>query len=261
MFFCFHLQQFKWTVREARPLWQQGGHHDHVSADVSTTNGYHDVSNDSIDDVMDDGHKEEYYDEDAGCWRTVSVTPPRQRYEDDDANAIHDGRRDDVIRSDEPVEETPIPRTTRNMLAMFQSMEDVNRPPPTPEYAAKQAASRRVATASLRRSAASPPPAHTLHLNNHQQHTSHYNYNGHGNDHDYDEHEAHYNNHHHSNGSSQEDLRYTDYDRDGGEFENEPETGRRDVIREGDPGADPEEELPEQGTTKNLLAKFQALTA
>ena len=47
------------------------------------------------------------------------------------------------------------------------------------------------------------------------------------------------------------------YDEDGGgEFENDPEYNQ-DVVRETD--LNESEVLPEQGTTRNLLAKFQAL--
>ncbi len=163
------------------------------------------------------------------------------------------------MRAEDPAEEDlPLPQTTRSMLAVFKSMEDVNRPPPTPEEAKKQRASvsNLSRTGSIYRGASSNQPAPTsLNINGHggagsdgesygdereQHETSEYT-------NDYEE----YNNTYNTTDSR-------DYDPHGGEFENEPEHNP-DTVREEDPNET--EQLPEEGTTRNLLAKFQALQA
>ncbi len=170
-----------------------------------------------------------------------------------------DVERDDVMAREDAhaqeEEELPAPQTTRNMLAMFQSMEDVNRPPPTPEYAqqlVKQASSPK-RTLSIRRGASPPPqPHHNTALSSH--YSNHYN--GHD-EQEQQQQQQHRGNSNSSLSSSQEEL-YRDYDHHGGEFENDPQRNP-EVMREGD--VNETEVLPEEGTTKNLLAKFQALTA
>ena len=223
-------QQFKWTVKEAQPLFKGR------SAAAVDTNGYHDISSDSMEngDVTYHHHGNEDHD-----------------VVDDSADDQVWHHHDDIIRSDQPVEEDlPARQTTRSMLAVFQSMEDVNRPPPTPEYAnqvVKQASP--VRTMSIRRGA-SPPPTQTIKSSHYNNHVNGHHSDG-GDGYQSDEREGgEYN-------SSSHDELYRDYDQHGGEFENDslrnPDVMREDVTNV--------EELPEQGTTKNLLAKFQALTA
>ena len=236
-----YLQQFKWTVKEAKPLFK--GRRDSGSAAVGT-NGYHDVSSDDIDHHLENG----------------DVTYQRHHHSSDDHDADDSAddqvwrQNEDVVRADQPVEEElPAPQTTRSMLAVFKSMEDVNRPPPTPEYAkqvVKQASPVRVV--SIRRGTSPPPSSRSSHYSNHLN--GHHSDGGDGYHSDDREHQegADYN-----SSSSHDDL-YRDYDQHGGEFENDPERNP-DVVRED--MRNETEELPEQGTTKNLLAKFQALQA
>ena len=242
--FLYYLQQFKWPVKEARPLFK--GRRDSGSAPADT-NGYHDhdVSSDSIEHHYENG--------DVTYQHHYHSNGDHHHHHHDDVDSADDQvwrHNDDVIRADEPVEEEmPAPQTTRSMLAVFQSMEDVNRPPPTPEHAkriSKQATSPARAV-SIRRGG-SPPPSSSSHYSNHL--------NGHHGEDGYHGYPS--GDQEHYDGGDYRDELYRDYDNDGGEFENEP-LRNPDVVREDT--ANETEVLPEQGTTKNLLAKFQALQA
>ena len=244
-FVAFIFQQFKWTVKEAKPLFK--GRRDSGSAPAAAdTNGYHDVSSDSIDHMENGEVTYHHHHGNDGDNDDVDFA--------DDQVWRHN---EDVVRADQPVEEDlPAPQTTRSMLAVFQSMEDVNRPAPTPEYAkqvVKQASPVRVL--SIRRGA-SPPPSHHAQSSHYSDHL-----NGHhsdaGDGYHSDDREQQQEAGDYNSSSSHDDL-YRDYDHHGGEFENDPQRNP-DVIRED--MRNETEELPEQGTTKNLLAKFQALQA
>ena len=241
----FFLQQFKWTVKEARPLFKGSG----AGSAAADTNGYHDNH-----DASSDTDQHHHY-ENGDVYHHSNGDAYHHHHEDDDViNSSADeqnyrgqqqqyGDGEGVVRADEPLEEElPAPQTTRSMLAVFQSMEDVNRPPPTPEHATKvsRQATSPARSMSIRRGASSPSNNTT---------TSHHYSNGYHSD-EQD---------HHVMQGEEEDGLYRDYDQRGGEFENEPYRGDPDVVREDTENQT--EALPEQGTTKNLLAKFQALTA
>ena len=123
----------------------------------------------------------------------------------------------------EPVfheEELPPPATTRNLLSMFRSMEDPSMAPPTPEsMEKKQAASRSGVprSPSVGRSSCARPG-----------------------DVEGDSERSYYD--------------VTEYPADSGEFENDP-IYNADVVRESD--RIDYAEMPEQGVTRGLLAKFQ----
>lgn len=140
----------------------------------------------------------------------------------------------DVVRADEVLEDDLPPESfTRNMLAKFRSMEDTEQAPPTPEYSEKKmrAAVTSMSPASTRRYDTSAVPIYS------------------------DEREQ-------PDGLEHTDTTQEYFDgynnpADAGEYENDP-IHNPDVIREGDAL---EEDLPEQGTTRHLLAKFQSMQA
>jgi len=120
-------------------------------------------------------------------------------------------------------EEMPPPELTKNLLAVFQSMEDVNLPPPTPEHARKHA-------------------KELLHTEHHYVESSEQSQ-------DFDLIAEPINGHHDVDDDISSDQvfesRYSSDLKDSHSYEE----------------LNIEDELPEQGTTKNLMAKFQALAA
>lgn len=115
-------------------------------------------------------------------------------------------------------DELPPPETTRNLLSMFRSLEDTSRAPPTPETTERhQAASR----SGIYRAASMGAR--------------------------------------HSSGGGGDQLdssggELTEFAPEAGEFENDP-VYNADVVRESD--RMDYAEMPEQGITRGLLAKFQ----
>ena len=122
--------------------------------------------------------------------------------------------------SEQP-EEMPQPSFTKNMLAKFRSLEDVNKAPPMPQYASKQRSD------SSRKSSNQSQSA--LVTFDQQQQPD-------------------------MNGEVFEGFQG---EAEAGEFENNP-TRDPSISREAD---QLEEELPERGTTASLRAKFQSLQA
>lgn len=124
------------------------------------------------------------------------------------------------IEARETEDELPAPATTMNLLSMFRSMEDPSMEPPTPEaMEKKQAASR----SSVQRSPSAGATSYA------------------------------------QPGDVEDgfDRSYGDveeYAVDSGEFENDP-IYNADVVRESD--RTDYAEMPEQGITRGLLAKFQ----
>ena len=159
----------------------------------------------------------------------------------------HETSETDYVRSEDHTnileEELPPTAFTRNMLAKFRSMEDVNKPPPTPEYAEKQV---KTVTSGVHRM--TNPNVRSLSISS-PEHDSHFDMEREQPDGAYQQ-EAVSHEYEHNN--------YDDFNAEGGEFENEPEYNPN-VIRESDKLD--EDELPELGTTRNLLAKFQTLQA
>ena len=114
-------------------------------------------------------------------------------------------------------DELPAPETTRNLLSMFRSMEDTSRAPPTPETSVLHQAASR---SGVRRAQSMGAGGYARR----------------GEDGD------------------QTDFSPGEYAADAGEFENDP-VYNADVVRESD--RSDYAEMPEQGTTRGLLAKFQ----
>jgi len=145
---------------------------------------------------------------------------PRRSVAEADRVSNPDSDSTDARDSVFQADELPPPAMTRNLLSMFRSLEDPSRAPPTPEANERnQAASR----SSVQRS-----PSMSL---------SGYVRSGDVGD---------------QFNSSNGDL--TEYVRDSGEFENDP-VYNADVVRESDNTH--HAEMPEQGITRGLLAKFQ----
>ena len=173
-----------------------------------------------------------------------SETAEYQEYEEQEGhlveNNVHDAEEYREIiqadfRADEVLEEDlPPSQFTRTMLAKFRSMEDVEQEPPTPEFSSKKmkAAIMSVSPSHTRRFEGGPVPLY-------QDGESP------------EDREQQLDNHHH-----QYDFDYNAAI-DAGEYENDP-SSNPDVIREGDVLT---EDLPEQGTTRHLLAKFQSMQA
>jgi hypothetical protein len=126
-------------------------------------------------------------------------------------------------------DELPAPSTTRNLLSMFKSLEDPSKAPPTPESSERHfsavARSNSHGGSGRNRVSSTGPRLSTT-----------------------DDEADYYDRR--SNGIADE------YGPDAGEYENEP-VRNESVIRESD-HVD-EAELPERGTTRGLLAKFQQL--
>src|SRR6218665_1510621 len=146
--------------------------------------------------------------------------------EDDDFEAstqVHD----DVVHSSTTTviieEELPPPATTRTLLQHFKSIQDLTKAPPKPRVAPAQA-NRDHAPKTKQPAAVYANEEEDEHEHNHRSSVN-------GDENDY--------------GASP----------DAGEFGNDP-VRDASVIRESD--RCDEEELPAQGTTKSLLAKFQS---
>ena len=145
--------------------------------------------------------------------------PRRSVAEADRASSI-DSESVDARESVSHEDELPPAEMTRNLLSMFRSMEDPSRAPPTPEAMEKmQAASRSSVHRALSMGA------------------SVYAHSGDAEDH-----------------SSRLDGDLVEYTPDSGEFENDP-VYNADVVRESD--RTDYAEMPEQGITRGLLARFQ----
>ena len=143
-----------------------------------------------------------------------------------DANEIEDvsNHQDGEEESDES--HLPVAHT-RDLLAKFRQMEDSSIPPPSPERSTRiqKAAAQQV---SVQKAAVAPPIS-----------------NGNGMNIDADEYD----------GRLSAEFAQNNMEPEAGEFENDPQHNP-DVVRGDDRIVEP---LPEQGTTRNLLAKFQAL--
>ena len=166
--------------------------------------------------------------------------------DDDYEQPLH--QQTDYVTSDSPAEqeyEMPQQAYTRSMLAKFKNLEDSNLPPPSPERSAnvsKQAvaSSKFGVTRTMPKSShyGEPDGAATYPDEREQPDGDEYE----------DEHQEH----------QEFQFKYDSQDVEEGEFENDPYHDPN-VIREAD--RQDEEELPEQGTTRNLLAKFKAMQA
>jgi len=145
---------------------------------------------------------------------------PRRSVAEADQLSSPNGESTDARESVFQEDELPLPAMTRHLLSMFKSMEDPCSEPPTPETTEKkQAASR----SSVHRSPSVDISGYTRAADV-------------GDDFSW------------SNG----DL--IEYSPDAGEFENDP-VYNADVVRESD--RTDYAEMPEQGITRGLLAKFQ----
>ena len=119
----------------------------------------------------------------------------------------------------------PPPAMTKTLLARFQSLEDVSKPPPTPEQSTRL---QKEAVASTKVTPSSSQYSGTSSFKVAEQMEQ----NGYEVEDEYAEEEVLL---------------------EGGEWENTPQ--QSDMVRE----SDYNDVLPEQGTTRNLLAKFQSL--
>jgi len=142
-----------------------------------------------------------------------------------------------IVRADEvQEEELPQEAFTKNMLAKFQSLEDTNMEPPTPESSQQKMKIAKLSVGPGPMQMYSTRAVSPTHLEN----------NGHLDEREQPE-------------GLEQTEQYNDYDYnqevDSGEYENNPNRNS-DVIREEDILTD---DLPEQGTTRNLLAKFQSM--
>ena len=134
----------------------------------------------------------------------------------------HDANEVDDIsenQNDDESEIFPQVAHTKNLLAKFRLMEDSGIPPPSPEHSAR-----------VQRSAVQVPVRKTTTAVS----------NGHSVNSDVEE----------CDGRLSDNM-----EPDAGEFENEPQYDP-DVVRGDERVVEP---LPEQGSTRNLMAKFQAL--
>ena len=129
-----------------------------------------------------------------------------------------------VVRADEPTEaaDLPAPNTTKNLLSRFKSMEDVGAPVPTPEKASQLQRSTRISVSSRSTRATSSSSMESREQPDGVE-------------------------------TTQDDN--TDFNG----YDNANHQQANSVVRESD--VDMTAELPEQGTTRNLLAKFQSLQA
>ena len=161
----------------------------------------------------------------------------------------------EIIRADDPVnleDELPPPAFTKNLLARFKSMEDLNRPPPTPELdlAVKKVLKeerKKELDPNRRKSSPAGMFGHQLKLAPEDIKQI---------DHDEQQSERQQpEGGEYANGHAE----FVQYEgqAESGDFENTP-TKAGDVLRESDSFM--EEEMPEAGITRNLLAKFQSMT-
>ena len=129
---------------------------------------------------------------------------------------------EDEHQNDDDGEIFPQVAHTKNLLAKFRLMEDSGIPPPSPEHSAR--VQRSAVQVSVRKTTSAPAVS-----------------NGHSVNSDVDE----------CDGRLSED----NMEPDAGEFENEPQHDP-DVVRGDERIVEP---LPERGSTRSLMAKFQAL--
>jgi len=149
-------------------------------------------------------------------------------YENGDGSSLYEDDLQADVRCDDVIDE-PLPAsdTTRSMLHRFRSMEESGAAPPTPEYAEKK----------MKVAYQSPVRRFSARVNNNATEKV------------YKEHDGAENiNIVHENEGYQNPL-------ESGEYENDP-IYRDGVLREGDALHDP---LPEQGTTRHLLARFRSI--
>lgn len=133
----------------------------------------------------------------------------------------------EVVRSGEPQgeDELPPPNTTRSMAAIFRSLESQGGPPPTPESSKRlQARAREQSGANNTVRLPGAPGCAAADYNDETPMR-----------------------HHNGNGDLAADET----------AENEPLELDPDVVRNGEPAS--MEELPERGTTRNLLAIFKSM--
>jgi hypothetical protein len=174
-----------------------------------------------------------------------------------------DGGRDVVREADTHEEDfLPPPSYTKNMLAKFQSLEAQAKQEPTPRLKHKQFKWQVKEVQPFNRPSSQPRPATTQEQDNAEHEAddervrsaSKYEPDG----------ASTYPNEREQPDGDEYDDQHQEYSSkydlgEGGEFENEPPQHDPSVVREAD--RHDEEELPEQGTTRNLLAKFKALQA
>jgi hypothetical protein len=126
-------------------------------------------------------------------------------------------------------DELPPPATTKNLLAKFKSLEDVNNPPPSPQRSLQQ--QKQIGSSSTVSVRRMPNSSQVYAQEREQPEGGEYE-------------------------SQPSEFHQYQVTTDSGEFENAP-VHDPNVIRESD--RHDEEELPSQGITRNLLAKFQNL--
>ena len=196
--FSFFFQQYRWEVKEVQPFNRSAGpDHDYHQQSQSSFTADHQVEEDDSTqaDISDIAYEASSttYDNNSSTYERDNDLPP--------------------------------PAMTKTLLARFQSLEDVSKPPPTPEQSTLQ---QKQAVASVKINPVAGSKYQGDEVDQMEQ-------NGYDMEH---EEVAHY---------QQSEIV------EGGEWENTPL--QTDMARE----ADFNEILPEQGTTRNLLAKFQAL--
>lgn len=142
-------------------------------------------------------------------------------------------------------DELPPAAYTRSLVSKFQSLEDPNQPAPTPEVSARH---QKVAYSSV----LNPGPtrrfaSNTSSINAHEE-------NSYNHELDYEQETEHEHDFAHEAHGNDYDIHYGHNDYDSDDEPRSPTGGyTHHEVRE--------EELPEQGMTRNLLAKFQALQA
>ena len=229
-------QAFKWQVKEARPLFHSAGPeyapviYEQPAPEVDVR------SEASSEDVA-----ARHYEEDA---------PTTRHYQQPEVE-----RDPDVVTAETPAneDELPPPAFTRSLLAKFKSLEDVNRPPPTPDQSAKL---QRHALEAVKPSPKASRAHYSLSVSDRSDSADHLEISA-------DD----------ASGSYQQEAYAAEYYQaeqersragssiyddlaEGGEYENEPVVNS-DVVREQD--RDDEAELPEQGIARNLMARWQQL--
>ena len=204
---CFVLQHFKWQVKEAKTLARPGAP---VHSDVQIVH----TEQTQDGEVCENGYQ--YHVE---------------------KEVVHvDAHADSVAVLEE---ELPPPAMTKSLLAKFQTIQDPNGPPPSPQRSAEI---QREAVKSVR---VTPTHKSQMHIQEQAEFGEHADQREQPDGGEYEQYKAGVTHHDQFMGSPE-----------AGEFENDP-IYNDSVIRETD--RNDEEELPEQGTTRNLLAKFQSM--
>ena len=183
-----------------------------------------------------------------------------RRYYDDVEPVARDP---EVVTSDtrSATEELPPPKFTRSLLAKFKSLEDISKPPPTPEHSQsiqQEAVNAvKVAPKYTTSHSSSVGGAEDTSLNTSREFYDVYDDNVQASPPQQQQQR------HNDGGDSDEQgsasRRYDYYDdmnAEGGEYENEP-VANPDVMREQDQTE--ADKLPEKGTARNLMAKWQAM--